>query len=318
MTIFQGRDGELRLYEYGLPLTEKITNGSFASDTSWTKGTGWAIANGVATHSGVTKGDLTQALSILASEKYTVIFTVSTVTAAGAGVCPELGGKSGTTRTTAATFTEHITTNTTGSLKLRGGANFHGDIDDVSVKQTRGGTTYYLEALFCGMDFSGPVKRGKVTETLILNRDKVDSKAHYIKGSDEECYGVLPISFTARLADTVNSRVLNDWLSGVTASIGGGTTTIAPWPSDHTIFRSTSGVSVSLPSDAQKPTYMVEILWDGTTDYGLRYDNVNFKPQETAISEAADNLTIAAAGDVYGDVSRITSFYSGASIVAWA
>lgn len=181
-------------------------------------------------------------------------------------------------------------------------------------------TTYYLEVLFCGMDFSGPAMRGKPGETLIVNRGTISSQSHYVKGSDEECYAPLPISFTARLADTVNARVLNDWLSGVTTTIGGSTLTIVPWPADHTTFASTAGtgVSVPLPNDAQKPTYKVQILWDGTKDLGFQYENVNFKPQETTIAEAADSLTISAAGDVYGDVSRITSFYSGASIVAYS
>jgi len=39
--------------------SELVTNGSFDTDTSWTKGTGWAISGGVATHTGST-GNLTQ------------------------------------------------------------------------------------------------------------------------------------------------------------------------------------------------------------------------------------------------------------------
>jgi len=31
---------------------EEITNGDFATDTDWVKGTGWSIANGKATSSG--------------------------------------------------------------------------------------------------------------------------------------------------------------------------------------------------------------------------------------------------------------------------
>ena len=35
-----------------------ITNGTFASDTAWTKGTGWTIGSGVATFSGSAYGGL--------------------------------------------------------------------------------------------------------------------------------------------------------------------------------------------------------------------------------------------------------------------
>ena len=30
--------------------TELVTNGDFSSDSDWTKGTGWSIAGGVASH----------------------------------------------------------------------------------------------------------------------------------------------------------------------------------------------------------------------------------------------------------------------------
>ena len=39
---------------------ELVTNGDFATDSDWTKGTGWSISGGVATHSGVTASNLTQ------------------------------------------------------------------------------------------------------------------------------------------------------------------------------------------------------------------------------------------------------------------
>ena len=35
-----------------------VTNGDFASDSGWAKGTGWTISGGVATHSGGTDGNL--------------------------------------------------------------------------------------------------------------------------------------------------------------------------------------------------------------------------------------------------------------------
>lgn len=173
------------------------------------------------------------------------------------------------------------------------------------------GTTYYKKVLFCGMDFSGPVKRGKAEETLTLDRGTMSSDAHYIKGSDETAYGPLPITFTARLADVKGSRVLSDWLSGVTTIEG---TTIHGWPSGHTLFESTSAVSVPGFADSQKVRYRVEILWDGTTDYGLRYEEVYFKPETVTIAEAGDSLTISGAGDVHGDVSRITAFTAGYTV----
>ena len=47
----------LRHVGYG---AELVTNGTFDTDTDWTKGTGWTISGGVATHTGAVGSNLTQ------------------------------------------------------------------------------------------------------------------------------------------------------------------------------------------------------------------------------------------------------------------
>ena len=44
-------------------LIDHITNGGFDTDTSWSKGTGWSISGGLATHATGTRSNLIQALS---------------------------------------------------------------------------------------------------------------------------------------------------------------------------------------------------------------------------------------------------------------
>ena len=117
-----------------------ITNGTFAADTDWTKGAGWTIGSGVAT--GVTaSSDLEQALVIVQGVSYEVVYTVATVTAGDVTV--KIGGTAGTTRSTAATFTETIVAGS-GSLIEFTGNGFSGTLDDVTVKAFLAFTTNHI------------------------------------------------------------------------------------------------------------------------------------------------------------------------------
>ena len=180
------------------------------------------------------------------------------------------------------------------------------------------GNTTYMKVLFCAMDLSAPLARPKTDESLILDRGVLDSNSHYVQGSEEVKYGPLSLSFSCRLADTVDSRALSDWVAGVTqlASSGGGTTTLYSW-SGHTTM-GPSGVSVPSFEDTSKMTYRVEIVWDGTNDLAYRYDNVFFKPGESTVNESEEAVTLNASGEIYGDVSRITAFTSGSGVSAFA
>ncbi len=121
---------------------ELVVNGAFASDTSWTKGTGWTIAAGVASSDGSQTGnaDLEQsaaavnasALGLIRGRSYEVTFTVSAYTAGN--VRPVIGGTTGTNRASAATFTETIVAGSTDVIALRADLDFVGSVDNFSVK----------------------------------------------------------------------------------------------------------------------------------------------------------------------------------------
>ena len=95
-----------------------VTNGAFSSDVSWTKGAAlkWAISDGKATHTSGAIEDLEQDVSLVDSDDYWLIFTVSGATAGS--VTPKLGIQAGTARTTNATFIEKITADTD-SVRIR-------------------------------------------------------------------------------------------------------------------------------------------------------------------------------------------------------
>lgn len=111
------------------------TNGTFAADTDWTKGTGWTIAAGVATCSGAQTGnsDLKQNQALTAGVVYTLTYTIANHTA---GILtPLLGGTAGTPRSADGTYTETIICGSGADPKLvlRGDLDFAGNIDNVSV-----------------------------------------------------------------------------------------------------------------------------------------------------------------------------------------
>jgi len=168
-----------------------------------------------------------------------------------------------------------------------------------------GAVTHYLSVLFSEMDFTGPTSRPRIEDTLIMNRGVFDSDAHYISGDDSPRYAPIPISFSCKLADTNNSKVLMEWLSGVTLLSG---TTQLYNMKGHTYLDSSS---VSLPVFADqtgKFAYQTEVLWDGTSDIGMQYSEVYYPPGQQTITESADGLTLSANGMVYGGVTRITAF----------
>jgi len=180
------------------------------------------------------------------------------------------------------------------------------------------GTTYYLEVLFCEMDFNGLTTRPRPDEKLILIRDKMDENAFYSLDSDEKRYAPFPISFSCRIADTVNTRQLIDIVSGASlvSSIVGDIEL-------HSWKGKTSIDGNALPEFAEDDysvlpmAYRVECLWDGAKNFGERYEEVHFSNTDLNITENYDGLMLNLIGMVYGDVSRITDFMSGVTILPW-
>jgi hypothetical protein len=83
------------------------TEGDFAAATTWTEGTDWAIGAGVATHSAGTGSDLSQPIvggTVEGGEIFVLQFEMDSISAGS--IIPKVAGVAGTTRTTAAIFTE--------------------------------------------------------------------------------------------------------------------------------------------------------------------------------------------------------------------
>ena len=116
---------------------EEITNGDFATDSDWTKGTGWSISGGTANCiGGAGSLNLTQ-VALEIGKRYTVTYTVSNYSTGT--IHPIIGGWThGTYQSSNGTYTEvisnnHASANTT--FYMQGKSGFVGSIDNVSVKE---------------------------------------------------------------------------------------------------------------------------------------------------------------------------------------
>ena len=68
------------IYQWDLDVavgSDVVTNGAFAADSDWTKGTGWTIGAGVASFSGSSVAALSQVLTLVSGETYEIVFTLS-------------------------------------------------------------------------------------------------------------------------------------------------------------------------------------------------------------------------------------------------
>ena len=117
--------------------SDLVTNGDFATDTAWTKGTGWTISAGVADVSGAQGGDtdLEQGITVTDGDSYEVTFTVLNYTAGT--ITPRVGGTAGTARSANGTYTEVIVAGSGSAPELEFRADATGDmqIDNVVVKR---------------------------------------------------------------------------------------------------------------------------------------------------------------------------------------
>lgn len=109
---------------------ELVTNGGFGTDTNWYKGTGWAIAVGVAAHTAVGAGNLTE--QILSSGSwYQTSYTLSGL--GGGSTTALFGSVAGPARASDAGFTETNLANAA-SAGVSGPADLVISIDNISYK----------------------------------------------------------------------------------------------------------------------------------------------------------------------------------------
>jgi hypothetical protein len=121
--------------------SELITNGSFDTDSNWTKAEGWSIAGGVAVANNISGKNLSQTgLGLVTNAVYEVTFTI--VTRSSGTVIVRLGGStpvSSLSYNAVGTYKVILRANASNNtIAVRGQGGFTGTIDNVSLKQIEG------------------------------------------------------------------------------------------------------------------------------------------------------------------------------------
>ena len=123
--------------------SELVTNGSFDTDSGWTKGDGWTIADGVASSDETaqsTHSYLAQSVSFESGALYRVSYDLVYNDSAGNGFQVQFlgsGTSAGTGRTSSGSYVEYITSiaaHTTFNIRSSDGTAT-GTIDNISVKK---------------------------------------------------------------------------------------------------------------------------------------------------------------------------------------
>ena len=173
-----GKDGKAYsikpVPEFG---SEKVTNGTFSTDSDWTKGTGWTISGGTASCDGSQSGNsiLYQNISHSANKKYRVEFTISGYVSGQVDFALDTPFFGATTSN--GTFIFDAIPPSGGNFIIRADADFVGSIDNVSVKEiTKTGDFTFsrgsnLAATRVGAD--GLIEKGR--ENLLTYSNQFDT-----------------------------------------------------------------------------------------------------------------------------------------------
>lgn len=121
--------------------SDLVSNGTFATDTVWSKGANWTIGSGVATKTGGAANNLTQTITSTAGLWYRITMDVTRT----AGTLTVSLGTSGTTYaiTATGTYTFFILAgSSTQTLTLAGDSSFAGTVDNVTARLVPGNHAY--------------------------------------------------------------------------------------------------------------------------------------------------------------------------------
>lgn len=123
-----------------LTTPELITNGTFDTDTDWTKGTGWTISGGKANNSGSTGALQSLAyVGAIAGEEYIVSLTITSYTSGTLRFSNGTGITAGSNPdyTAPGTYSINVTPSIDGFIEIYS-VLFNGSIDNVSVQRVAG------------------------------------------------------------------------------------------------------------------------------------------------------------------------------------
>lgn len=176
----------------------------------------------------------------------------------------------------------------------------------------------YLELKTDNADINHPMGQPRQEEVLVLFRGLMDAKAHYVKGSDEKLMGAVPITLSATLDDTTDTRYLLEWLKGM--SDAGATTVNAKTLVSTKVDTKRDGTNFNPAfADANKFTSNIEYFLNTSgTDVLFQINEIYLPLEEQSIVESADGVNINLSGQCYGTIvyTPAGSFTAGTDVTA--
>lgn len=187
-------------------------------------------------------------------------------------------------------------------------------------------TPQYIEIPFRST-VSGPVDRPRMPEEVVLDRGRHTADTHYVLGPDTPLLQGLPFSLSFRMGDKQPNRtkllqVISTPTAGATTkSLAGGITwrTTKGTTSIQNADPLGTAVFTTPPfTDPGKHTVNVECLWESPVsgsgeDTGVKWAEVYFPP-DRQITEGELDVMVDLSGEIYGSISRITSFTAGTDV----
>ena len=126
---------------------ELVVNGGFDTDSDWTKGVGWTIANGVASCDGTQTAisNMSQALNISLGDGYIIIYTISGYTSGSIKAYAGFGAV-GTTLSSDGQYSQFLIADGNTTLYIQASIDFIGSLDNISVQKViQQPNTMYLQ-----------------------------------------------------------------------------------------------------------------------------------------------------------------------------
>jgi len=197
----------------GTPGANLAVNGTFDSDTGWTKGAPWTIGSGVATKAPGTAGQITQALS--GGEAGSIYLITWTLTRTAGTFFSRIVGSTtvnGADRNASGTYTDVIVAGagTTYEWGFNGQASADGFIDNVSIQKITADGTIYFDGISHFLK-TAPFTLNQPSSIYFLGRAVTWSANDRIfDGNASDSGGVLQVTSTPRIQLNAGSGVANN------------------------------------------------------------------------------------------------------------
>mgnify|MGYP003647958555 CR=1 FL=1 len=257
---------------------ELVVNGDFATDTDWTKGTGWTISGGTANCDGsISTSNLSQTVSSFTGKSFVVKGSLSNVTQGFVYI--SLGGVDlQITLSASGDFERYVTIasgNSTFYVSAR--SNFIGSIDNVSVKELGAdwtlGTGWSIDSL-------GATSAGSNEDAYVSQGGLTVGKSYKVT-----------FDITAYTSGSLSVRVVNDASALMVNAVGSYEAYVVPIASTAIGFRSAGGAGGFVGSFSNVSVQELGEGWTTTTGVSITDKATMSVNSDYQILTSTTNLT---------------------------